>query len=96
MFNVAEYKTSSITYGYEVEDEAEYDDMKYNDEVDEIYVQNLSKINYAFNKAGCGITNDEAHLIGITMDQMSQLKKFKSIRYILDKTGTFFWFKNVN
>jgi hypothetical protein len=50
--------------------------------VDEINVQNLSKINYMFNKAGCGITNDEAHLIGITMDQMSQLQKFKSIRYL--------------
>ncbi|XP_025208612.1 radial spoke head protein 4 homolog A-like [Melanaphis sacchari] len=79
IFNVKEYKTSSISNGYEVE--AEYDDTQYNEEVNEINVQDLSKINYVFNKAGCGITNDEAHLIGITMDQMSQLEKFKSIRY---------------
>ncbi|XP_026819794.1 radial spoke head protein 6 homolog A-like [Rhopalosiphum maidis] len=79
IFNVREYKTSSISYGYEAE--AEYDDTQYDEEVDEISVQDLSKMNYMFNKAGCGITNDEAHLIRITMDQMSQLQKFKSIRY---------------
>ncbi|CAI6354534.1 unnamed protein product [Macrosiphum euphorbiae] len=49
--------------------------------MDEIKVQDLSKINSIFNKAGCGITNDEVHLIGITIDQMSQLGKFKNIRY---------------
>jgi len=69
-----------VSYGYEVE--GEYDDMQYNEEIDDINVQDLSKINNMFNKAGCGITNDESHLIGITMDQMSQLGKFKSIRYI--------------
>jgi len=81
IFNVREYKTSSISLddGYEVE--AEYDDMKYSEKVDEINIQDLSKFNYMFNKAGCGITNDEAHLIGITMNQMSQLRKFKNIRY---------------
>jgi len=56
--------------------------MQYNEEMDEIKVQDLSKINSIFNKAGCGITNDEVHLIGITIDQMSQLGKFKNIRYI--------------
>lgn len=73
-----EHKISSISYEYEVE--AEYDDTQHNEDVDEINVQDLSKINYMFNKAGCGLTNDEAHLIGITMDQMSLLEKFKSIR----------------
>ncbi|XP_022171447.1 radial spoke head protein 4 homolog A-like [Myzus persicae] len=79
IYNVKEYKASSISYGYEVE--GEYDDVQYNEEIDEINVQDLSKSNNMFNKAGCGITNDESHLIGITIDQMSQLGKFKSIRY---------------
>ncbi|KAF0764875.1 radial spoke head protein 6 A-like [Aphis craccivora] len=79
IFNVREHKISSISYEYEVE--AEYDDTQHNEDVDEINVQDLSKSNYMFNKAGCGLTNDEAHLIGITMDQMSQLEKFKNIRY---------------
>lgn len=52
-------------------------------ELEEISVQDLSQINYMFNKAGCGIRDDEANLIGITMDQMSRLGKFKNIRYIL-------------
>lgn len=91
IYNIKEYKTSSISYGYEVE--GEYDDMQYNEDLDEINVQDLSKINNMFNKAGCGLTNDEAHLIGITIDQMSQLGKFKNIRYlhntyILDISGT--------
>lgn len=80
IYNIKEYKTSSISYGYEVE--GEYDDMQYNEDLDKINVQDLSKINNMFNKAGCGITNDEAHLIGITIDQMSQLGKFKNIRQV--------------
>jgi len=80
IYNVREYKTSSISYGYEVE--GEYDDLQYNEEIDNINVQDLSKINNIFNKAGCGITDDEAHLIGITINQMSQQGKFKSIRCI--------------
>lgn len=50
---------------------------------EEVIVQDLSKTNYMFNKAGCGITNEEANLIGMTMDQMSRLNKFKNIRYLV-------------
>lgn len=50
---------------------------------DEVILQDLSKTNYMFNKAGCGITNEEASLIGMTMDQMSHQNKFKNIRYLL-------------
>lgn len=48
--------------------------------LNEIVVQDLSKTNYMFNKAGCGISNDEANLIGITMNQKLRLGKFKNIR----------------
>lgn len=65
--------------GYEVENEYE-DDLKNFMDPNETIVQDLSKINYIFNKAGCGLTNDEVMLIGITMDQMSQSEKFKNIR----------------
>jgi len=72
--------------------------MQYNEDIDEINVQDLSKINNIFNKAGCGITNDESHLIGITIDQMSQLGKFKNIRYIylILENGVYCWFINNN
>lgn len=65
--------------GYEVENEYE-DDLKNVMDPNDTIVQDLSKINYIFNKAGCGLTNDEVMLIGITMDQMSQSEKFKNIR----------------
>lgn len=69
----------------DVEYENEYEDsgIIHPVELEEISVQDLSQINYMFNKAGCGIRDDEANLIGITMDQMSRLGKFKNIRYIL-------------
>lgn len=76
-----EDKESNLSYeeemGYEVENEYE-DNLK--NESNETIVQDLSKINHMFSKAGCGLTNDEVMLIGITMDQMSRLEKFKNIR----------------
>lgn len=65
----------------EYEIEHEYEEKRVN--VEKPYktlVQDLSKANYMFAKIGHGITNDEANLIVITMDQMSRLGKFKSIR----------------
>lgn len=64
---------------YEVENEYE-DNLKNIVESNETIVQDLSKVNHMFNKAGCGLTNDEAMLIRVTMDQMSHSEKFKNIR----------------
>lgn len=66
-----------IPYEGEGEDES---DVNNTNESNEMRVQNLAKINYMFNKAGCGMTNDEVNLIGITMNQLSRLEKFKNIR----------------
>lgn len=67
----------------EYENEYEGDGISRPVELEEITVQDLSRSNYMFNKAGCGIRDDEANLIGMTMDQMSRLGKFKNIRYLL-------------
>lgn len=64
---------------YEGENEFE-EDIYYSEKSNEVIVQDITKINYMFNKAGCGLTNDEANLIGITMNEMSHLEKFKNIR----------------
>ncbi|VVC44774.1 Radial spokehead-like protein [Cinara cedri] len=76
--NFLEYKEE---LQYEVENEYEENVVKKTNEFDRIVIQDLSKINYLFNKVGCGITNDEAYLIGITINQMSNQDKFKNIRY---------------
>jgi len=46
-----------------------------------VQVQNLCEVNYMFNKAGFGLPMDEAAVIYLTMNEMAQLNKFKSIRY---------------
>lgn len=48
---------------------------------DGVQVQNLWEVNYMFNKAGFGLPTEEAALIYLTMNEMAQLNKFKSIRY---------------
>lgn len=48
---------------------------------DIVQVQNLCEVNYMFNKAGYGLPMDEAALIYLTMNEMTQLNKFESIRY---------------
>lgn len=45
-----------------------------------VQVQNLCEVNYMFNKAGFGLPMDEAAVIYLTMNEMAQLNKFKSIR----------------
>lgn len=67
--------------GYEGEGEYENDANNAN-KSNNITVQDLAKINYVFSKAGCGMTNDEVSLIGITMNQLSHFKKFKNIRLV--------------
>lgn len=52
----------------------------------DVQVQNLWEVNYMLNKAGCGLPIDEVSLISLTMNEMVQLKKFKSIRYSFIKT----------
>lgn len=47
---------------------------------DEITVQDFSRANYMFNKAGCGLTSTEVNLIEITINQMISLGKIKNIR----------------
>ncbi|CAI6359810.1 unnamed protein product [Macrosiphum euphorbiae] len=46
-----------------------------------VQVQNLCEVNYMFNKAGFGLPMDEAAVIYLTMNEMAQLNKFKSIRF---------------
>lgn len=46
-------------------------------------VQNLWEANYMFNKAGCGLPADEVALISLSMTQMAQSNKFKTIRSLL-------------
>lgn len=73
--------TTINLFSYE-KDLAEYEDnpMEITNESDQIVIQDLTKINYLFNKAGCGIPHDEAYLIGLTMSQMTNQDKFKNIR----------------
>lgn len=47
----------------------------------DVQVQNLWEVNYMLNKAGCGLPIDEVSLISLTMNEMVQLNRFKSIRY---------------
>jgi len=60
-------------------DETDYivDDGKEN----ETAVQDLSLANYMFNKAGCGVTNDETYFIETVMNHLSNRVNFKSVRY---------------
>ncbi|XP_050426671.1 radial spoke head protein 6 homolog A-like [Adelges cooleyi] len=66
-------------------DYEEGDDWMYGESEDGRFpvaeVQELSTSNKAFNKAGCGLTVEEAETIGATMDQMSRSGKLKNIRY---------------
>ncbi|XP_050528408.1 radial spoke head protein 4 homolog A-like isoform X2 [Daktulosphaira vitifoliae] len=45
------------------------------------YVQNLWEANYMFRKAGYGLSNNEVSLIAILLNQMSEMNKFRSLRY---------------
>lgn len=71
------YEEENFGYGEENEDE---DHIKNYEHLNAVIAQDLSQINYMFNKAGCGITTDEINLIKITIVQMSHLGKFKNIR----------------